>query len=666
MKRVILVYGNCQAGVFEDALKWFPALREHYETRYCASFDEQTPSRSPPSVDDMVRCELVLEQLDAGKPLPESLASAIPASAQRIRFPPLDVNLLWPLNFPDPRNKPDLPQFPFGEFPYGDRAMIELLRRGVTADAALSAYPEESARRIPDLDRLKALEERRLAQRDQNVDVPLSDLVLGNLAIRPLFWTINHPTGWLLGRAFERITQQIWTVLGLPDDPVPTLRAHFANYDPLGSHHVPIHPLVAERLRLTWWSPERTYRHLDGTMLTQAEYLDRYVRFAPFPVSKPAAAPAGPQFSPDEACLVELSRFCLEESPAIRADLPATREGQARLAHFLEGRLRGAGRSFRLSKDYLRDTVRLQDGDLLAGWTSSPVNLAWLMVHEELADFGLDFVRRVWKPEVVLVHYLPLCGGDALERQMRSEQLPVFRLQNSFDEMAQTTGLLAFAQMLHAFLRPDGDRSRIFYGGSYNLPAMMARFGEGRPCQGVTILHQPVKLLLDGARAVWARLQGGDAMGGAYAAVDQRTLAAVRRAVETRGNQQSLNEMGRHIRAIVAAEAFAEEFADMLPRAYLGSGVSGLGELAQLFQRHPGMAIFNDGCTQASRIGQHLGLVGKFRAAETDSPMQAAVMRSVGGAAGVHRLIGHHALRGSEIYGVLTALAALRGAASGG
>ena len=77
----------------------------------------------------------------------------------------------------------------------------------------------------------------------------------------------------------------------------------------------------------------------------------------------------------------------------------------------------------------------------------------------------------------------------------------------------------------------------------------------------------------------------------------------------------------------------------------------------------PSMAIFNDTFTQAGRIGKHLGLAGKFRAVETDSPMQAAVMRSVGGAAGAHRLVGHHALRGTEIYGVLTALAALRGAA---
>ena len=47
--------------------------------------------------------------------------------------------------------------------------------------------------------------------------------------------------------------------------------------EPLGSYHVPVHPIVAQHFNLSWWRPDLRYKHLDFGEFTFDEYMARYI-----------------------------------------------------------------------------------------------------------------------------------------------------------------------------------------------------------------------------------------------------------------------------------------------------------------------------------------------------------------------------------------------------
>jgi hypothetical protein len=69
------------------------------------------------------------------------------------------------------------------------------------------------------------------------------------------------------------------TELQVTGDFLSNVNRFFGNYEPFAHQHVPIHPEVARRLQLEWWTPEQRYRYLDGSMLTFDETMQRYIDF---------------------------------------------------------------------------------------------------------------------------------------------------------------------------------------------------------------------------------------------------------------------------------------------------------------------------------------------------------------------------------------------------
>lgn len=274
---MILVYGNCQAGVYANLLKHF--IGGNRTVRHVRSFDHPTEPVGELSREELAECTLVLEQVDAGRPMPEALRQGPASRTPLVRFPPLDFNLLWPFNFNDPRNVSEPPDYPFGRFPYGDRIVVELLREGLVGSALWNAYQERSVARFPDLERLQMHETRRLAKRDETLDVKVAQLVMSEFADKRLFWAINHPTGWLLGRAFIDILVLCHEHVKIDGDFTSSATKFFAGFEPFGHHHVPIHPEVARQLKLAWWTPEQRYRYMDGSMMTFEETMRRYIDF---------------------------------------------------------------------------------------------------------------------------------------------------------------------------------------------------------------------------------------------------------------------------------------------------------------------------------------------------------------------------------------------------
>jgi len=278
-KPSLIMYGNCQAGVFADCFKGFQTPTVQWDTFYVMNFVHPSEPQQRIPDEALARCALVLEQLDTGHSLPDWLRERLPVSAKTIRFAPLDFNLYWPFNFNDPRNVSEPPDYPFGRFPYGDRIVVELLREGLSGQALWQEYQARSVARLPDPHRLRDIESQRLVARDAAADIMVADLVLTNYQKVPLFWTINHPTGWLLGRVLARLLGAAREPLGLAEDLEPRAIQFFSSWEPFGHQHQPIHPEHARRLELAWWTPDRKYRYFDGSHLSFEEYMLRYINF---------------------------------------------------------------------------------------------------------------------------------------------------------------------------------------------------------------------------------------------------------------------------------------------------------------------------------------------------------------------------------------------------
>jgi hypothetical protein len=277
MLRTVLVYGNCQAGVYADLLT--KMIGSDWNVVYLRNFDHPTEQQMSITPEVLESCTLVLEQVEAGQSMPELIRRGVRATTLHVRFPPLDLNLLWPFNFNDPRNVSEPPEFPFGRFPYGDRIVVELLREGLTGEPLWTEYQSRSVAKLPDLRRLKMHEERRLTVRDERSDVKIASIIMSELTRKKLFWTINHPTGWLLGRVFGEILALAEPQWSLGGDVREKADQVFNGFEPFGHQDVPIHPEVARQLDLQWWSPDYAYRYLDGSLMTFEPAMLRYIDF---------------------------------------------------------------------------------------------------------------------------------------------------------------------------------------------------------------------------------------------------------------------------------------------------------------------------------------------------------------------------------------------------
>jgi hypothetical protein len=266
MTENVLVYGNCQAGVFAQVPQTL--LNGDYSVWHIMSFAHPTEPPVTVSQQELDTVKLVLEQVDAGRPMAESLGAKIPETASIVRFPPLDFNLLWPFNFNDPRNISEPPDYPFGRFPYGDRIVVELLREGLAGSALWDAYCDRSIARLPDLVRLRAHERTRLTARDGESDVKMAELLMSEFTCKRLFWTVNHPTGWLLGKLLGEVLALCQSSLRIDGDVRLKAESIFRDYEPFDALAVPIHPEVANQLKLRWWNSDQVYRYLDGSTRT--------------------------------------------------------------------------------------------------------------------------------------------------------------------------------------------------------------------------------------------------------------------------------------------------------------------------------------------------------------------------------------------------------------
>ena len=280
MSRSILIYSNCQGeelirtGTYMPSLighigfKWIPlhtVTPEDWSTRYDADF--------------MADVEAVWEQVEAGPPSEhrQELHRRLPPGCQIVRFPPYNALCLWPFAGNDPRLAAD----PL-RYPWSDSIAAALSTEDLSDDVLFERYMEITTQRMPDLERRLRMDVTRWRAADALSDIHATAWVERHFRDMKLFHTAGHlaaaPIAFMLRQLLQRTAiVQRGQLARLRGEIDMLLRQH----DGQDFESVPIHPLVAERLRLRFYDPNARYRW-HAHEWTFREYIVRYARWAPY------------------------------------------------------------------------------------------------------------------------------------------------------------------------------------------------------------------------------------------------------------------------------------------------------------------------------------------------------------------------------------------------
>jgi len=157
--RTAIVYGNCQAEALSNILKKDELFGSLFRVVYCHNYDAPGQDRNLPASEDLSACALLFSQHG---PEPFAFADRLPKECLTVRFPSVDFNLLWPFHCINPYNKPQLPELPWGPFPYGDRIILDCIEKGMAPDDILEYYLNGWAQYKVDLKHITRLDQARL------------------------------------------------------------------------------------------------------------------------------------------------------------------------------------------------------------------------------------------------------------------------------------------------------------------------------------------------------------------------------------------------------------------------------------------------------------------------------------------------------------------------
>ncbi|MGB8266681.1 MAG: WcbI family polysaccharide biosynthesis putative acetyltransferase [Candidatus Velthaea sp.] len=271
MNQTLIVYGNCQAQNVAEVLKRNPLLAMQYRVLYLSSVTGLLSNEV--SEADVAACGILLEQMND---IPFAYRDKLAPAAKTLVFRTAMLYFLYPFfSSANPYNLKRPPASPWGLFPYGDQAIIDLIDQGLPAAEILDIYLNHYERYAVDLEKLYRLERARQLTVDDRCDVKMAEFLLDNFRTQRLFFTITHPTPLV----FRELLAQLVAACAAHDPALATvdigatlsgiLQTHPRG--PLYTQVTPIHPKVAEHFALTWYDPNERFE-VHTSLLSYRDY----------------------------------------------------------------------------------------------------------------------------------------------------------------------------------------------------------------------------------------------------------------------------------------------------------------------------------------------------------------------------------------------------------
>ena len=271
MRQTILVYGDNQAEAVSIILKKLTGIAQRFDVAYVS---ESAAGGLTP--EDVANCRYLCAQ-SSKVPFPH--LAKLSKACRVVTFPLLDCELLWPLATVNPYNRPELPSFPSGKFPYGNSFIINCIEQDIPPQEILDLYLSGVwFDTWPNLDRLFVAETGRLFARDAECTVQMGAFVLKHFCRERLFSAPRNPTDKLLCELIVRILDACFESAA-PASPqeVAGALASLGARDLLGMVGVPVHPKIAEHFGLSWYHPGDRYNLFDVERVTYDEYFEAMI-----------------------------------------------------------------------------------------------------------------------------------------------------------------------------------------------------------------------------------------------------------------------------------------------------------------------------------------------------------------------------------------------------
>ena len=284
-KPSLLIHGNCQADHLARIARHLPDLREVFTIK---SIETQrvTPEDWDTRYDEAFFADVrvVWNQAETGEPNEHRrmLASRLPAGCRIVNFPPLILLCLWPFSGSDPRVATA------GDYvyPWPDSVAASLdpavTGEDLPDDALYDRYMAMTRERMPDLDRRLRLDATRARAVEALSDFGVWDWIEAHFRTAKLFHTATHLTapafGYLMHHLLARTDGLTAAAIARAQrDAAFLMRGN----DGQDVETVPIHPLIAERMGLTWYDPLGRHKWRSH-LWTHREYILKYIRWEPF------------------------------------------------------------------------------------------------------------------------------------------------------------------------------------------------------------------------------------------------------------------------------------------------------------------------------------------------------------------------------------------------
>ena len=280
-KPVILLYGNCQAEALQHFAHFIPVLRDWVTVKVIALHVVHEHEWAGRFGDAFFSDVAVLwNQVEGGEPTfhRQKLESRIRDDWAVVKFPPFSAMCPWPFMGHDPRQAGATDY----TYPWSDSVAASLDAADLSDDALFDTYMRISAERMPDLERRLRLDVTRWRASDALADIAVADWVAARFRTTRLFYTAGHLTALPLGHMLKELLRRT------PILPEAVVAQACAEVDLILVHHrgqdlevAPVHPMVAERLGLTWHDPAALGRWR-GHAWSFREYILNYIRWEPY------------------------------------------------------------------------------------------------------------------------------------------------------------------------------------------------------------------------------------------------------------------------------------------------------------------------------------------------------------------------------------------------
>ena len=223
----VLVYGNCQCKVISSYLSEQPFFKNSLVKYFFVTHPvEMLDLEFVRKVDIFIYQHVKQSSLISQYPktslfhyTPEGLITAMKPSVKFISIPSIYFSALYPNSYSVDEMRPRLPKTTKIDWFFNhtfNKKVFDALEKNEPTETIANILLDSELYTSQFIEKnvVQSLSNLRWREKENKVDIPISDFLEKNYKLKQLSWTTNHPTKFV----FNYIIQQILIILDLPPD----------------------------------------------------------------------------------------------------------------------------------------------------------------------------------------------------------------------------------------------------------------------------------------------------------------------------------------------------------------------------------------------------------------------------------------------------------------